>query len=201
MGAAPLTISLFCYPVGAVVDLLECLAAHPRPVRLLVPEGVAGAALARYFGRPLTRHGGPLARGALQAAALRWLDQRDYDDLLHACALNFVRGEDSWIRAHWAGRPFVWQPYPQDDATRRIKLDAWLDRLTADWPEPAAEATRALHRAWIGDGRIGDAWPGFARYALDEPGAARWQAFQSSLRRQPDLASQLIEFTRALASS
>jgi len=200
MGAAPVTVSLFCYPVDTVLDLLDGLAAHSRPVRLLVPEGIASDALGRYFGRPPNRDGGPLTRGALQATALRWLDQRSYDDLLHACDLNFVRGEDSWIRAHWAGRPFVWQPYPQDDATRRIKLDAWLARLTAGWPAEAADATRALHHAWIGDGRLGDAWPRFARWAFSARGAACWQAFQMSLRRQPDLVSQLLEFTGVLAS-
>ena len=37
---------------------------------------------------------------------------------LWACDLNFVRGEDSFVRAQWAAQPFVWHIYPQAGATR-----------------------------------------------------------------------------------
>jgi hypothetical protein len=36
--------------------------------------------------------------------------------LLWLCDLNFVRGEDSFVRAQWAARPLVWQIYPQQEA-------------------------------------------------------------------------------------
>ena len=70
------------------------------------------------------RAGGRLVRraaGAGHAAAavvadglaLPFLPQASFDRLLWACDVNFVRGEDSFVRAQWAGRPFVWQIYPQ----------------------------------------------------------------------------------------
>ncbi len=59
------------------------------------------------------------------------LPQTDFDHLLWACDLNFVRGEDSLVRALWAGKPFVWQIYPQDDDAHHAKLGAFLDWLDA----------------------------------------------------------------------
>jgi Elongation-Factor P (EF-P) rhamnosyltransferase EarP len=59
------------------------------------------------------------------------LTQDEFDVALQACDLNFVRGEDSFARAHWASAsrwqvPFVWQPYRQDDNAHADKLNGWL---------------------------------------------------------------------------
>ncbi len=59
------------------------------------------------------------------------LTQDEFDIALQACDLNFVRGEDSFARAHWASAsrwqvPFVWQPYRQDDNAHADKLNGWL---------------------------------------------------------------------------
>ena len=50
-------------------------------------------------------------------------DQQEHIDAV----LNAVRGEDSLVRALWAGQPFVWHIYPQDDGAHHAKLDAFLD--------------------------------------------------------------------------
>ena len=86
----------------------------------------------------------PAPRAARCAShALPWLPQPDYDHLLWACDLNFVRGEDSFVRAQWAGRPFVWQIYPQHDGAHAAKLDAFLDRCLAGARRRAARAACA----------------------------------------------------------
>ncbi|MFZ9958678.1 MAG: elongation factor P maturation arginine rhamnosyltransferase EarP [Burkholderiaceae bacterium] len=59
---------------------------------------------------------------------------REFDAVLQSCDLNFVRGEDSFVRAHYAaaGRwqvPFVWQPYRQTAGAHLDKLAAWQRRL------------------------------------------------------------------------
>ena len=64
--------------------------------------------------------------------------------MLWACDLNLVRGEDSLVRALWAGQPMVWHIYPQHDNAHHDKLDAFLDWLDA----PAS--LRAFHHAWNG---------------------------------------------------
>ena len=38
-----------------------------------------------------------------------------------------MRGEDSWIRAIWAAKPFIWQPYIQSENTHLTKLKAFID--------------------------------------------------------------------------
>jgi hypothetical protein len=55
-----------------------------------------------------------------------------------------VRGEDSLVRALWAGQPFVWHIYPQDDNAHHDKLEAFLD-----WMQ-APDSLREAHRVWNG---------------------------------------------------
>ncbi len=63
----------------------------------------------------------------LRFIQLPFIPQEDYDWLLSRCDLNLVRGEDSFVRAQWAGKPFIWDIYPQSDRAHEIKLDAFLD--------------------------------------------------------------------------
>jgi len=104
-----------------------------------------------------------------------------------------VRGEDSLVRAIWAGRPFVWQIYPQEDGVHRVKLDAFLDLFLAGTEPGFAADLRALWHAWNGFGP----WPG--RW----PAAAEWQAacdrFGAGLAAQADLVSQLQAFAAGKA--
>jgi hypothetical protein len=135
-----------------------------------------------------------LAPGAAQAldaprtVKLPWTDQPGYDRLLAACDLNFVRGEDSIVRAIWAGRPFVWQIYPQHDGVHRLKLDALLERLLAGSAPEFAADLRALWHAWNGFGP----WP--ARWPDEATWRATCEAFRSRLAAAPDLVSRLQTF-------
>ena len=58
-----------------------------------------------------------------------FLPQAEYDDLLKACDLNFVRGEDSWARACLSKKPFVWHAYHQKDNYQLVKVKAFLEYL------------------------------------------------------------------------
>ena len=132
-------ISLFCYEPEALPSLLTSLGQDQRPSQLLVAHGRATQAVRRLlesaeFELP----------GNLQVEYLPTLSQTQFDALLGRCDLNMVRGEDSLVQAIWAGKPFIWQAYPQTDAAHRAKLEALLDWLKAD------SAVRDLHRAWNG---------------------------------------------------
>ena len=148
-------------------------AAHPT--RLLVTAGRATAALPP----------GPSERGALSISWLPYVAQTDFDHLLWSCDLNFVRGEDSLVRALWAGTPFVWQIYPQDDDAHHNKLEAFLD-----WLE-APESLRRFHRLW--NGVAEGALP-----ALEAPTLAEWastaRAARAKLLGQEDLLTRLCRF-------
>jgi uncharacterized repeat protein (TIGR03837 family) len=168
-------ISLFCYEPPALEDLLAQLQDASQPTRLLVTAGRATAALPA----------GPAERGALSISWLPYVSQPDFDHLLWACDLNFVRGEDSLVRALWAGAPFVWQIYPQDDDAHHNKLDALLDWLDAP------RSLRRVHHLWNGIA------PG-ALPALDESTLSVWGATalaaRACLLAQDDLLTRLRRF-------
>ena len=128
-----LLISLFCYEPAALPQLLTQLAGTQH--HLLVTPG-----------RPLAGVQQSLKGMALHPrwSALPYTDQNGFDEMLWACDLNFVRGEDSLVRALWAGRPFIWHIYPQEDNAHHAKLQAFLD-----WLE-APESLRRAHRVWNG---------------------------------------------------
>ena len=73
--------------------------------------------------------------------------------MLWACDFNFVRGEDSLVRAIWAGKPFVWQIYPQDDNAHYAKLEAFLDTYLDGAGKEIATHIRMAHRSWNDVGR------------------------------------------------
>ncbi|MCX7162283.1 MAG: elongation factor P maturation arginine rhamnosyltransferase EarP [Rhodocyclales bacterium] len=163
-----LTISLFSYPNPALPELMRAWAASPRPVRLLRP------------GSSET----PRSSGNLSVHNLPFLPQVRYDELLWSCDLNFVRGEDSFVRAQWAGKPFVWQIYPQAGDAHQAKLDAFLAI------HPAGPGLKAFWQAWNGGGT-----PPWEDFAASLPGlAAPMQQWANELAAGPDLASRLVQF-------
>jgi uncharacterized repeat protein (TIGR03837 family) len=186
-------MSLFCYPTAPLAALLDALRDGPRPSLMLVPEGVAAAALACWAGRPL-RPGELIRRGSLTVQAVPFLDQPRYDTLLWCCDLNFVRGEDSMVRAQWAQKPFIWHIYPQQEEAHRIKLEAFLTRFLDGLAPQAAEACRAAWHAWNGNGDLRASWPAFRDALL--PLEAHMPGWCEQLRAHGNLAGNLMEFIR-----
>ncbi len=129
--ADALCVLLFCYP-GCPAGRPAGGAGRPGPARL--------AARARRP-RPRPRSA---TRARLRVVPIPFVPQARFDELLWCCDLNFVRGEDSLVRALWAGAPLVWHIYRQDEDAHLDKLEAWLDR--ARWPDPAAELIRAWNQ-------------------------------------------------------
>ena len=188
--AGELRVSLFAYPNAAAIRLFSVWAAGDRPVICVVPEGVLRSEIAGYFGS-CPAAGGIAARGRLRLAVIPFVRQADYDPMLWACDINFVRGEDSFVRAQWAGRPLVWQIYPQEGDAHLPKLQAFVDSYCADLDEPTAAAVRAFTFAWNGSGDAATAWDA-ARAALPAWTAAA-DAWSARLAARPDLAGALAE--------
>ncbi|RTL46946.1 MAG: elongation factor P maturation arginine rhamnosyltransferase EarP [Burkholderiales bacterium] len=159
-------VSLFAYANPRLPQLLDALAAEPT-LLLACPGPLQGL----VSDRP-----------GLRTLALPYLAQDDFDRLLWACDLNFVRGEDSFVRAQWAGKPFVWHIYPQDDGAHHAKLEAFMTRaaLPEDW--------RALWRGWNGLGALPAQLPSLPS------GREHAQTWRAQLAAQPDLVTQLQRF-------
>ncbi|MFZ4285293.1 elongation factor P maturation arginine rhamnosyltransferase EarP [Variovorax sp. HJSM1_2] len=181
-------VSLFCYEPPALLELLWQLDCGALPTHLLVTAGRASHAVhqalssQKWLERPLHM------RGQLSISYLPRLTQRDFDHLLWACDLNFVRGEDSLVRALWAGKPFVWHIYPQpEDDAHHAKLEAFLATVQAP------ESLRQWHRVW-NDATPGAPLPGLVQnQASWAPAATKARAEALPLT---DLTGQLIHFVQ-----
>jgi uncharacterized repeat protein (TIGR03837 family) len=170
-------VSLFCYEPARLPQLLTQLAATDS--HLLVTPGRPLAAVQQAVAVIPQPH---------RWTALPYTDQDGFDDMLWACDLNFVRGEDSLVRALWAGQPFVWHIYPQDDNAHHAKLDAFLNWLDAP------DCLKRFHHVWNG----------LEDCPLPTPSADTlqvWaecaQAARTRLLAQDDLLTQLLAYSPA----
>ncbi|MGJ9417511.1 elongation factor P maturation arginine rhamnosyltransferase EarP [Massilia sp. CMS3.1] len=187
-------VSLFCYPEAPVAALFAAWQGGNEKLTCLVPEGVATGAVDAFIGT--TAHAGAVAtRGALTVRVLPFVPQPDYDRLLWACDLNFVRGEDSWVRAQWAGKPFVWHIYPQDENLHHKKLRAFLARYAPD-----IGSLQALMLQWNGATKGEADWPALWSALQSEQARidARSDAWQAEMSGNGDLASNLLAFAALL---
>lgn len=187
-------VSLFSYDNPAIERLLGIWETAATPVCCLLPVSRSLPAVERYCGRALNP-GDAVRRGALEIRTLPFVEQRHYDPLLWACDLNFVRGEDSFVRAQWAGRPLVWHIYPQEDEAHLVKLDAFLDLYCATLPAATAGSVHSFWHGWnVGQITV-EHWNEFAaNLPVLREHAAHWV---EHLARQEDLSSNLVRFCRS----
>ena len=196
--ADALLVSLFAYENPAIADLLDIWAQGRTPVCCLAPVTQTLSTIEAYLAQPL-QGGDVVCRGNLEIRMLHFIAQPDYDKLLWLCDINFVRGEDSFVRAQWAAKPMLWQIYSQDEDAHLTKLGAFLDLYCAELPAANRATVRRLYRAWNGDRdacRITpDLWaqwmdtlPDFRRHAID---------WAENRAKQEDLCSSLVRFCRS----
>lgn len=202
IGAAPaapttLVTSLFCYADSALPDLIDAWTGSGASIECLVPIGPATQAIAAHTGTSL-QAGESWQRGRLRVQAVPFLDQDGYDRLLWASDLNFVRGEDSFVRAQAAGRPMVWQIYPQKEGAHLVKLDAFLERYLARMPRAIVPPVRDFWHAWNRPGQANADWPGLWRGLAGAMPEWRTVAhsWSASLMASPTLADNLAFFSQ-----
>lgn len=173
-------VSLFCYePAG----LPALLAPYQPPMHLLVTPGRASAAV-----QATLASSAPHSTPALAISYLPAVPQAQFDEMLWACDLNLVRGEDSLIRALWAGQALVWHIYPQDDDAHHAKLHAFLDWLQAP------PSLRQFHAVW--NGLIEAPLPTLTTATVQEWGHCV-RAARERLWLQEDLLTQLLGFCQS----
>jgi uncharacterized repeat protein (TIGR03837 family) len=186
-------ISLFCYEPPPLAQFLQQLAQGAQRTHMQVTHGRATQALHHALPHILNKNNQQankiereqlLISEQLKVELLPLMNQLAYDQLLQSCHFNCVRGEDSLVRALWAGKPFVWQIYPQDDGAHAAKLNAFLDWLQAP------PSLRTFHHVW--NGLSSAPLP-----ALDLPAwGAAVQAARHKLLTQDDLVTQLMGFVQ-----
>jgi uncharacterized repeat protein (TIGR03837 family) len=191
-----LAILLFCYANRALPALFDAWSEGDEPIRCTVPEGVATAALDQWLAGAVPHAGQSHTHGRLRIDIVPFVAQQAFDGLLWRSDVNFVRGEDSFVRAQWAARAFVWQPYPQDENAHRLKLDAFVARYAADLSRGPRSAFVAFSDAFNAeDGPAAAAtWPAFRAAIADlEAHGRRWS---DALQELPELTAGLVRFAR-----
>ena len=189
---ASLKVSLFCYPQAPVAALFDVWQGNATAMTCLVPEGVATDAVQAFIGASgQAKAGANATRGALTVRVLPFIPQPDYDKLLWACDLNFVRGEDSFVRAQWAGKAFIWHIYPQDKNLHHIKLNAFLQCYSA-----TTDSLMGFSLGWNGAEKEPVDWhAAWSEFQAEMPKIAimslKWQ---DQLTLNGDLASNLLTF-------
>ena len=193
-GEDTVVVSLFCYAEARLSALLDAWQNDPAPVVCLVPQPVARF-LPPEWGLAGAAPGARVERGRLVLQVIPFLAQDRYDELLWSCDLNFVRGEDSFVRAQWAGRPMVWQAYRQAEDAHHDKVAAFLDCYLKDAPAELDAVVRQAIASWNGMAEAELDWPSL-RAALPALGdhARNWAGQLGSI---PSLASALAEFARS----
>ena len=130
------SISLFYYPIQKIEVFLDAIDHLKKTIQFFIPQ---------YLFDLLRLES---TYQSINIIPYPFLNHDDFDDLLWSCDLNFVRGEDSWIRAIWAGKPFIWQPYIQENNIHLIKLKAFLKRYCEGCDQDLSEVLIKMHDDW-----------------------------------------------------
>ena len=195
--ADTLLISLFSYENAAIKDLLSILAQSETPVCCLAPLTRNLSDIEGFAGRSLSV-GDIIHKSQLELRMLPFVSQADYDRLLWSCDINLVRGEDSFVRAQWAGKPMLWQIYPQQEDAHLVKLEAFLDLFLAGLAESVADPIRGLYRAWNGQGLEQLSPEMWACWMKNLPDIRKHsEDWTKRLLNQQDLCSNLVNFARS----
>lgn len=188
-------LSLFAYPSAPVIPLLKSLATAKQSVLCLVPTCRILPQIESLLGRGNLRPFERYAYGSVTVQVLPFMSQTVYDQVLWHCDLNFVRGEDSWVRAQWAARPLIWQVYPQSDNAHEDKLAAFMQRYGAHADPQWWGAIERLWWAWNKpepDQQFESTWLDYL---------PQWRVHANSwchqLSQQTDLAAQLMRRAQA----
>lgn len=188
---ANLRVFVFSYEPRALKDLLLQLSRSQRSVHLKISAGRSSVFTRsvlkspELLGQQATTQSPQVHIKKMSIEFLEHVDHAGFDALLQSSDLNFVRGEDSWVRAIWAEKPFVWQIYPQDDGVHFKKINAFLNRF---------EAPDSLKQAFMVWNEFEHAQ--FPRLSEELLGAwAQWsRQVARELNGRTDLAIQLSEF-------
>jgi uncharacterized repeat protein (TIGR03837 family) len=188
--AAELRVFIFAYPNRALPGLIAAIESSATRATIILSEG-------KLAEQHLQTNNAKTSNAIINIQP--FVPQTEFDGLLLANDICIVRGEDSFVRAQWAAKPFVWHIYPQADGVHWKKLTAFLDRYCVGLTSHAEASVRKMWRAWNAEdaGAIASAWRDFLAHRGDlEIHARNWA---DQLAKQVDLATNLVTFVEKSA--
>ena len=112
-----------------------------RAAKLIAPE-------------ELQQEGDSCELGNVTLVRIPFVPQAAFDRLLWLADAAIVRGEDSFVRALWAGLPFFWHIYRQDDDVHLQKLHSFWFKAMQGWPAELRQAFTVLSDDLNGAGAV-----------------------------------------------
>ncbi|WP_370578736.1 elongation factor P maturation arginine rhamnosyltransferase EarP [Snodgrassella alvi] len=112
-----------------------------RAAKLIAPE-------------ELQQEGDSCELGNVTLVRIPFVPQAAFDRLLWLADAAIVRGEDSFVRALWAGLPFFWHIYRQDDDVHLQKLHSFWFKAMQGWPTELRQAFTVLSDDLNGAGAV-----------------------------------------------
>ncbi|MBV7315197.1 elongation factor P maturation arginine rhamnosyltransferase EarP [Shewanella sp. NIFS-20-20] len=189
-------ISVFSYESAALLSLCHTWQHADHHVHALIPKGRSLHSLLDILPCTLEQLvcGQQFSMGNLTVHILPMTDQQTYDRLLWSCDFNIVRGEDSFIRAQWAAKPFIWHIYPQEDDYHLVKLEAFMQLYCDNLPPEIAELWQALTLSFNQEQQaaVSHHWQQLNLVSL--PLLQHAKQWPNDALNAADLASRLVQF-------
>lgn len=151
---------IFSYSNQAIKAWLDILQQSEEHFHLLIPQTPLLMDLADYLKIDISKLV-PYYTEHLNNLTLQiipFVNQQDFDKLLWCTDYNLIRGEDSFVRAQYAGKPTLWHIYPQQDDTHLTKLDAFLDYYLRDVPNTTQQVIKNWWHAWNNQQDMAESW-------------------------------------------
>lgn len=146
----------------------------------------------------LNENGSIFQTASVRLVKIPFVPQSGFDRLLHLSDGLIVRGEDSFVRAQFAAKPFFWHIYPQEENVHIGKLHAFWHKACAHYPEAVRTAHQALSDELNGATEL-TAGQRLAAWQTLQQAAAPWQQactdWKNGLFRQPSAVEKLAKFT------
>ncbi|WP_299804794.1 elongation factor P maturation arginine rhamnosyltransferase EarP [uncultured Shewanella sp.] len=191
-------ISVFSYESSALLALCKHWQTNDTKTHALIPKGRSLNSLQTLLPCSIDEltPGMQIPLDNLVIHILPMTDQEGYDKLLWSCDFNIVRGEDSFLRAQWAAKPFIWHIYEQEDDYHLIKLDAFMQLYCNNLPPELAETWKSLNRAF-NSGHQDEALHSWQQFNLiDLLLVKHTKQWPIDAINDVDLASRLVQFVK-----
>jgi len=180
-------ISVFCYENAELFTWFDYLSLQKKQTVILLAQSPIVSKINHYFNCNLSIANN-YQIGNLTLHLLPFVSQKDFDYVLASCDFNIVRGEDSFLRAQFVAKPFIWHIYQQAENIHLIKLQAFLDLYLQNYANSAQIYQLFLN---FNQGKsLVDIWQKIDFFDL-QIHAKNWANWQLN---KPDLASLLVQF-------
>lgn len=140
----------------------------------------------------LQKEGDIFQTASVKLIKIPFVAQNEFDHLLYLTDGIIIRGEDSFVRAQFTGKPFFWHIYPQDEQAHLEKLTAFWQRVYPLFPVNLAQAHWALSQD-LNDGISLSSQQRLQAWQVLQNQQCAWQDVSQQWRHQLCQQSSAIE--------